>query len=271
MTCLAAPLPPAVVITCPTLLGSPSAGRARDRVPRGDGMSEEQRSRCCQKCVVGAGRNERLRPASNLRAALFALKCCTILRRWSTRHASRSCGSSPAAPDTTAQLLPTVAWSARRRPASQHPPVTRPSNTGSLPSRCAGDNVSSLNCCCTSAVARAAEACTHTHTYGVQRHISTGRAAVAAAAVFCPSRLSVAAGEHPAQPPAPLRPQRPPAAGGREHSLPQRTSLRDDPLAASPLVSLLLRFPVKVFLSESMRLASWTHGAGEGGTAVWGA
>ena len=165
MTCLAAPLPPAVVITCPTLLGSPSAGRARDRVPRGDGMSEEQRSRCCQKCVVGAGRNERFRPAGNLRAALFALKCCTILRRWSTRHASRSCGSSPAAPDTTAQLLPTVAWSARRRPASQHPPVTRPSNTGSLPSRCAGDNVSSLNCCCTSAVARAAEACTHTHTH----------------------------------------------------------------------------------------------------------
>lgn len=32
--------------------------------------------------------------------------------------------------------------------------MTRPSNTGSLPSRCAADNVSSLNCCCTSAVAR---------------------------------------------------------------------------------------------------------------------
>lgn len=45
-----------------------------------------------------------------------------------------------------------------------HTPVTRPSNTGSLPSRCAGVRLSSLSCCCTSAVARrllALDTCEH--------------------------------------------------------------------------------------------------------------
>ena len=91
-----------------------------------------------------------------------------------------------------------------------HPPVMRPSNTGSLPSRCAGDSVTSVNCCCTSAVARCAlavvEACDTCERRASERAAARGLRGGQAAGGW----------RHPPSPRLPWRPERPPC-GGETH------------------------------------------------------
>ena len=126
MTCLLLPLPPVVVMTWPTLAPSPSAAAAAAAARQAGG-----------------------------RAGVHAtsLRCC---HGSDGMHDSVQVPPPPHPPThpTPHTHLPIDAFKPSDRPSTTHPPVMRPSNTGSLPSRCAGDSVSSVNCCCTSAVAR---------------------------------------------------------------------------------------------------------------------
>lgn len=199
MTCLLGPLPPAVVITWPTLLGSPSAGvqAGREQSGRAAGCHAgcaaacEARHRAAlrgRRPAQLAGHNARLRCARHPAgrrlhchqlSSLATRQACRLLagthrapwRRLPIRRLP-SHAAAAAAPSNPSRRTPHslhacgYTQAARRAPPPlpspaprygrrwQHPPVTRPSNTGSLPSRCAADSVSSLNCCCTSAVAR---------------------------------------------------------------------------------------------------------------------
>lgn len=140
--------------------------------------------------------------------------------------------------------------------------MTRPSNTGSLPSRCAGDSVSSLNCCCTSAVARTwlavVGACRQTHgAVGSSAEARPGRSGGeerrGAIAAHCAREQGGARGSS--------RPTgRIPDSGCSatvDAIEAQRLSLtRELELpAASAVESLLLRFPVN-FLSVSIGRSS---------------
>lgn len=142
MTCLLAPCPPVVVITWPTLLGSPSVTRP---------------SKTCTACwarPVSRRRGSKGDCATTLGAA------CTLgwrLAWWrgADRHVA---GPHPTlqGPKALAAGLPTAAPPAAHVPGEALPPATSPASharraacarTGSFPSRCSGLSRSSFSVC----------------------------------------------------------------------------------------------------------------------------
>lgn len=227
MTCLLGPLPPAVVITWPTLFGSPSAAVGTSRRP----LRQAAAARTAGS-EAGYGHELGLKLLPSARQVWPGCSCALpgttraavlVLPHKLDVQAPARCAATHHLPATTVSGCGGTAcgsaatrgsW-APTRPATaqseQHPPVTRPSNTGSLPSRCAGDSVSSLNCCCTSAAARwlvlAVAAWAHRGTAGVAAGgagWSAGCRAAVAGGGRAPGQPTHAPAHH-RPPPAPRR------------------------------------------------------------------